>query len=122
MSISKHQCRDFAIVAALVTAIIAATTDCHGALPTTIVLLLLAAIVPKIFHPMAWAWFKIARILEKGASAILLTLVYYLVVCPVGIVRRLTGKAPTRSKQDDTESYFRTEDKTYTSEDLTKQF
>lgn len=122
MSISKHQCRDFAIVAALVTAIIAATTDCHGALPTTIVLLLLAAIVPKIFHPMAWVWFKIARILEKGASAILLTMVYYFVVCPVGIVRRLTGKAPTHSKQDDTESYFRTEDKTYTSEDLTKQF
>lgn len=122
MSISKHQCRDFAIVAALVTAIIAATTDSHRALLTTIILLLLAALVPKIYHPMAWVWFKMARILEKGASAILLTVVYYLVVCPVGIVRRLSGKASTRIKQDSTESYFHAEDKTYSSEDLTKQF
>jgi len=55
-------------------------------------------IVPAVYRPFAWFWFGLANLLGWVSSRILLTLIYFLVVFPVGMVRRLMGKDPLQLK------------------------
>jgi hypothetical protein len=54
--------------------------------------------VPRWFAPLAVVWFAAAHAIGAVVSAILLTVVYAVVVTPVGLVRRLTGKDSLRVK------------------------
>lgn len=62
------------------------------------VLLLLCMTTPQIFAPFARIWLSVADLLATVASALLLTLVFLLLVTPVGAVRRLLGSDPLRLK------------------------
>lgn len=62
------------------------------------VLLLLCMTVPRLFAPFARIWLALADRLATVASALLLTLVFLLLVTPVGIVRRLLGSDPLKLK------------------------
>jgi hypothetical protein len=69
-----------------------------------IVLLLLSSLLPRTFAPLAVPWFAFSRILGEIVSRIILTLVFFLLVTPVGLVRRWAGKDPMqlrRWKRDD---------------------
>ena len=61
-------------------------------------LLLLCMTAPRIFAPFARIWFSMAGTLATAASCLLLTLVFLLLVTPVGTVRRLLGKDPLKLK------------------------
>lgn len=61
-------------------------------------LLLLCITVPGIFAPFARVWFSIADLFATAASALLLSLVFLLLVTPVGVVRRLLGNDPLKLK------------------------
>lgn len=57
-----------------------------------LVLLLLCMIVPGIFKPFARIWFGVSECLAEVMSRLLLTLVFTLLVIPVGCARKLIGK------------------------------
>ena len=57
-------------------------------LPAAIALLILTMAWPKAFKPLAGLWFGLSRLLGEVVSRILLTLVFYLVVTPMGLIRR----------------------------------
>ena len=59
--------------------------------PVSIILLLLTMAVPKIFKPLAVLWFGLSHAMGQVVSKILLTLAFFLVVTPIGLIRRLTG-------------------------------
>lgn len=71
-----------------------------GRLTVTIAtgLLLLCMTVPRLFAPFARVWFALADCLATVASTLLLTLVFLLLVTPVGIARRLLGSDPLKLK------------------------
>lgn len=56
--------------------------------------LLSAAFFPYVLRPVYRAWMKLAVILNVVMSRVLLGIVYYLVVTPMGIAMRLLGKDP----------------------------
>ncbi len=58
------------------------------------ILLLLSMTIPGIFSPFARAWFAIGEALAKLFSTLLLTLTFLLLVTPIGIIRRISGKDP----------------------------
>jgi len=64
-----------------------------------IVLLGLNMIWPLLFKPVAYAWLGLANILGTVVSKVVLSLIYYLIVTPVGLIRRLTGADPMKLKQ-----------------------
>jgi hypothetical protein len=90
------------------------------AVPVTVVDMLL----PSVFYPFAVFWYNLANLLSQVMSRILLSVVYFLVVFPVGAVRKLSGKDSLQLKifKKGTGSVMHSVDKEYTREDLIKPF
>ena len=67
--------------------------------PLSIILLLLTMAVPKIFRPLAGLWFGLSQVMGQVVSKILLTLAFFLIVTPIGLMRRRTGADPLQLKK-----------------------
>jgi hypothetical protein len=74
----------------------------HGrvwALPVAGGLLLVALVRPRLLRPAHWLWFRLGLLLQRVTSPTLLGLVFFGVITPVAIVRRLSGADPLRLKR-----------------------
>ena len=49
-------------------------------------------IVPQVFRPVAVVWLGLSEKLGAMSSKVLLSIVYFCVVTPIGLLRRLAGK------------------------------
>ena len=56
-----------------------------------IVALILTMTIPSVYKYLAVIWFGFSQLLGIFISRIILTLVFFLVVTPVGLVRKLMG-------------------------------
>ena len=86
--------------------------------------LVINMIVPRFFYPFGIVWFGFSGLLGDIVSRILLTIVYIIVVCPVGLIRRLSGKDTlklTEFKRSEG-SVMLNRDHSYTRSDLEKPF
>ncbi len=57
----------------------------------SIVLLLITMTWPKAFKPLAVLWFGLSHVMGQVVSKIVLTLIFFVVVTPIGLIRRWTG-------------------------------
>lgn len=60
-------------------------------LPVSIFLLLLTMVWPNAFRPLAVLWFGLSRLLGEVVSRVVLTVLFFLLVTPIGLIRRWTG-------------------------------
>lgn len=93
-------------------------------LPSVIVVLLVTLLLPKLFTPFTWLWFRLGEGLNIVMGRVLLVLIYFLVVTPVGLLRRMTGMDMMRLHQfkKSTASVFSVCKKEYEISHLTKQY
>ena len=56
------------------------------------VLLLMALVIPKLLTPLRLGWEKLGHLLGIMNTYILLTLFYFLILTPLGLLMRLFGK------------------------------
>lgn len=75
-----------------------------GALGATLVVV--GLLVPPAARAFHTAWMRFAAALGHVNSRVLLTLVYYLVVTPYGVVTRLVGRDPLRRRGAPGESHW----------------
>lgn len=61
-------------------------------------LILGGALIPGQLGPVYRAWMGLAHLLSKVTTPIFLGIVYYVVMTPIGLIRRLFGKNPMRHK------------------------
>ena len=89
-----------------------------------IVTLVLTLLVPKTFTPFAWLWMKFGEALSQITTSILLAIVFFGIVTPIGKLRALLKKDSLRLRdfKKCKESVFIQPDKMYSSADLEKQF
>ena len=67
----------------------------------------IAMIRPSILAPLSWVWMKLGLLLGRVGNPILLGLVFFLIVVPMGVVRSLLSKDTLYLKfQSDLESYW----------------
>ncbi|MFA5516556.1 MAG: hypothetical protein WDA20_09745 [Desulfuromonadales bacterium] len=87
---------------------------------STIVLLLAAMTWPLIFWPFAKFWFALSSLLGAVVSKILLTVLFILLVLPVGLIRRAAGKDAMRKKswKQGNGSVFRLREHDFSARDL----
>ena len=87
-------------------------------------ILVINMIAPRFYYPFGIIWFGLSGLLGDIVSRILLTIVYFLVVFPVGIIRRLSGKDTLRLREfkRSADSVMMKRDHTYTKTDLEKPF
>jgi hypothetical protein len=112
-AVTDAQARKSALLVAAVLLGIAAWNLYRGR--TTVVLILGALgaalvcaglLVPPAARAFHTAWMRLAVLLGHVNSRVLLTLVYYLVVTPYGVVTRLVGRDPLRRRGSGGESYW----------------
>ncbi len=66
------------------------------------VLLVLGAIVPRVLRPVYKYWMALAFAMGFVMTRVLLSLVFFLLVTPIGLVLRLTKHDPLRRRKDAT--------------------
>ncbi len=93
-------------------------------IPLAIVLLLITMVWPKIFRPLAAVWFGFSHVLGTIMSKVMLSVVFYVIVTPIGVLRRLAGADPLqlRKWKSGGDSVFKIREGRVSSEDLEKPF
>ena len=111
--VTDAQARKSALLVAAVLLAIAAWNLYRGRTTVVIIFGVLGAllVVAGLFIPVAArgfhnAWMRFAAVLGHVNSRILLTLMYYLVMTPYGLVSRLVGRDPLRRRGKGGETYW----------------
>ena len=99
VKITKKQCTEFGQAATVVVLIFALHYKNDHWVTAALGLTLTTIVLPVIFYPLAIVWFALAELLSIVAPAILLTVIYFLIVTPIGLIRRLLGKDSMRLRQ-----------------------
>ena len=122
--ITKKQASDSGMALVLIALICFAVLRHNAWLWTAMTILVLDMICPAIFKPFAFVWFGLSRILGTVMSKIMLALVFFLIVFPMGIIRRILGKDSLRLHQFRKEktSVFAERNHEYTAADLDKPY
>ena len=71
------------------------------------VLVAAALIAPTILRPFHRVWMRLGETLGWVNSRIILSVVFYLVILPIGVIRRLTGSDPMRRRFDATAATYK---------------
>ena len=90
--ITKDQSRDTGMAVVLLLLLVFASKKREGYLIAAIVLQVINMAVPQIFRPVAVVWLGFSELLGAVMSRILLSIVFFAVVTPIAIFRRLVGK------------------------------
>lgn len=120
MEVSDEQCKDSGLALVLIALILSMVFSPHYVLPIGIGLLVVTMSVPTLFRPFARIWFGFSHALGTLVSRILLTLLFYGLVTPVGFIRRLLGKDSMQLKKwkRGEVSVFHDRDHLFTRQDL----
>ncbi len=71
------------------------------------IVLCLLRLIPPLFRGIYKGWFVFAVILGYFVSRILMTIIFFLLILPTGLIMRLLGKDPMERKWDpDAPSYW----------------
>lgn len=119
---TKKQNTEFGLVVSLVILIISLwfKIDLYV---FAVITLLVSLLFPKLYTPFTWLWFGLAEILERVMSKVLLFLIFFLVITPVGLIRRMFGKDNLHTgRSKNKNSLFENQIHTYTPEELERQF
>jgi hypothetical protein len=65
-----------------------------------VLLVLPGLLAPRLLAPVERAWMRAAAVMGRVNTRIILTVVYYLVITPVGVVRRWLGDPLDRTMRD----------------------
>lgn len=98
--------RAFGLVFAVVFLIVAAWplldegSPRWWALGVSAALVLISLVAPGVLRPLNRLWTQFGLLLQKVVSPIVLGAILFLVVTPVGVLMRLTGKDPLRLRRE----------------------
>ena len=90
--ITKDQSRDTGMAVVLLLLILLVTRKREGWLFGAMVLHVINMIVPQIYRPIAVLWLGLSELLGMVMPKILLGILFFAVVTPIGLLRRLLGK------------------------------
>jgi Saxitoxin biosynthesis operon protein SxtJ len=99
LSSTKEQAKDTGMAMVLICLLLGSWGKFPKFLPVSVALLLIDMIWPNAFRPLATLWFGLSHLLSSVVSRVILTVVYFLVVTPIGLIRRLTGADSLKLKQ-----------------------
>jgi hypothetical protein len=97
--ISKEQTKEFGMLVVLVTAFFAFYFKKNNLAPVIFILSLLTMVFPLIFYPFAFIWFGFSKIMGKLSTGILLGIVFFIIVIPVGMIRQMMRLDGLKIKQ-----------------------
>jgi hypothetical protein len=123
-TITREQARESGMALCLVCFLAGSLSHLRWLEITAVAVLLVDLIQPAIFTPFAFVWFGVANAIGALTSKVLLSLIFFLVVTPVGMVRRWLGHDLMMQKRwrRDTGSVLVVRDRLFSPEDLERPY
>ncbi len=56
--------------------------------------LLLAFVAPRLLRPLNWLWFQFGLMLHKVTNPLIMGLLFFIAMLPIGLLMRVLGKRP----------------------------
>lgn len=78
-------------------------------------------LLPRLLYPVAVVWFSLGNVLSLVISPILLTMVFLLIITPIGIIRRWLGHDSLQLKKR-SDSVFKERNHVFSATDLKNPF
>ncbi len=124
LSATKEQAKDTGMALVLICLLAFLFTNNRHFVSAGLVLLLLDMISPALYKPAAKLWFGLSSVLGTVMSKVLLSLVFALVLTPMGLLRKVLGKDPMRVRQfkNGDASAFRVREHTFVAADIEQPF
>ena len=95
--IGVNEARDTGLAVILILLIIEFIKRPHLLTIVAMGVLVLTMTWPALFKPLARIWFGFSHILGNVVSRVLLTVVFFVIVTPVGLIRQASGADPMKS-------------------------
>jgi len=89
---ARQRAVDTGMALTLVCLLIALSTGRPGWVALATAVLVLNMTAPKVFGPASKLWFGLSALLGAVMSRVILSLVFFLVLTPMGLLRRAMGK------------------------------
>lgn len=96
---SPEQARDTGLAAVLLCLLLIYFWNYQQLLPLAILLLLATMVWAGLFRPLAGLWFGLAHLMGAVVSRVVLAILFFGVVTPIGLMRRLWGADPLQLKK-----------------------
>jgi hypothetical protein len=124
IGVTKKQCTEFGLLAILAAIFLAICQKQNHLVTWAFILTIVTLIIPIVFYPFAAIWFWFSKILSAIGSRVLLTIIFFIVVTPVGLIRRILKKDSLKIDQfkKSKKSAMIDRDHLYTAEDFTNAF
>lgn len=123
-NISKNQSKDTGMAMVLICLLIAYFSQSSQFVILSILLLIIDMTVPNIYRPLAKIWIGISHILGTIVSKFLLTIIFFTLVTPIGVIRRIFGADSLQLKKwkKETASVFTIRDHRFQSEEIERPY
>ena len=122
--ITKDQSRDTGMAMVLLALLVYLKTRRDGLLYAAMILHAVNMIVPRIYAPVAVLWFGLSQLLGAVMSKILLSILFFGLVTPIGVLRRLFGRdsLKLRAFKSGEESAMLVRNHRFVAQDMEKPF
>jgi len=108
LAATPEQSRDTGMALVLLCLIITYFLGAYRLVPVAMILLIITMVWPRAFQPLAGLWFGLALVIGTVMSHVILTVLFFVLVTPVGLIRRCMGADSLQLKKwkKDEESVF----------------
>jgi hypothetical protein len=96
--LSSEKCKDAGLALTLICLLCYQVWKLEILILGAVVFLIVAMTYPPIFKPFARLWFTLSTAIGTVVSKIILTILFFLLVLPIGMIRRVLGKDSMRIK------------------------
>ena len=123
-SVNEQECKDSGMALVLICLLIVFFAEKNIFIPISIIFLVLNMTVPTIYRTFAKVWLGISHLLGTVVSKIVLTLIFFLLVTPVGLLRRLMRKDTLNVKEfkNSSSSAFFVRDHLFSADEIEKPY
>ncbi|MBN2789425.1 MAG: hypothetical protein JXR69_04495 [Candidatus Delongbacteria bacterium] len=121
---TREQCKDTGIILGVFFLYFSIKNASNTLFLITFLILVSVVVFPKIYKYLAVIWFGFSHLLGTVMTKILLTIIFYIVVAPVSIIRKLLNKDGMNLKgfKSSARTVWVNRDKQITRKDLFKPF
>ena len=118
--LSTENCKDSGLALVLICLICYQVWKLQIFILLAIIFLVIAMTYPLIFKPFAKCWFALSTALGTVVSKIILSILFFVIVMPIGLIRRILGKDSMRLKEwkKSSDSVFRQRNHHFEPKDL----
>jgi uncharacterized membrane protein len=96
-NITKDQAKDTGLALILILLIIEYVRYRHMLILAAGAVLVLTMTQPVVFRPLGRLWFGLSHFLGTIVSKIILSIIFFLIVTPIGLLRKAFGADPMKS-------------------------